>query len=80
MAVTNFLVSSLPAYVQDNQDILIKNFALVGRDTRSHIGIQTGVKLDAHLNFLDVSPVLQDGSACGFNALDEFEQLLKEIK
>ena len=43
MAVTNFLVSTLPAYVQDNQDILIKNFALVGRDTRAHIGIQTGV-------------------------------------
>ena len=73
MAVTNFLVSTLPAYVQDNQDILIKNFALVGRDTRAHIGIQTGVKLDAHLNFLDVRPVLQDGSTCGFNALDEIE-------
>ena len=71
MAVTNFLVSSLPAYVQDNKDILIKNFALVGRDTRSRIGLQTGVKLDAHLNYFELNSVLQDGSACGFDPLDE---------
>lgn len=73
MAVTNFLVTSLPAYVQDNQDILIKNFALVGSDTRSRIALQTGVKNDAHINVLDIRPVLQDGKTCGFNALDEIE-------
>lgn len=71
MAVTNFLVSSLPAYVQDNRDLLIKNFALVGRDTRSRIGLQTGVKLDAHLNYFELNAVLQDGSTCGFNPMDE---------
>ena len=46
----NFLVSSLPDYVQTNQDLLIKNFALVGTDTRKRIGLQTGVKKDAYLN------------------------------
>lgn len=71
MAVTNFLVSSLPAYVQTNQDIIVKNFALVGTDTRRRIGLQTGVKKDAYLNYLDLNPVLQDGSGCGFNPLDE---------
>ena len=42
MAVTNFVVSGLSNYVQTNQDIIIKNFALVGTDTRKRIGIQTG--------------------------------------
>lgn len=71
MAVTNFLVSSLPAYVQENRDLLIKNFALVGTATRSRIGLQTGVKKSAYLNYFDLTPVLQDGSGCGHNPLDE---------
>ena len=71
MAVTNFLVSSLPAYVQENRDLLIKNFALVGTATRSRIGLQTGVKKSAYLNYFDFTPVLQDGSGCGHNPLDE---------
>lgn len=66
MASTNFVVTSLPAYVQDNRDILLKNFALVGDGTRSRISIQTGIKKDAYINFLDLSPVLQDGTACEF--------------
>ena len=70
MAVTNFIVSSLPAYVQENRDLLIKNFALVGEGTRRRISIQTGVKGKAAINFLDLTPVLQDGSACAFEALD----------
>ena len=69
--VTNFLVSSLPAYVQENRDLLIKNFALVGTDTRRRIGLQTGVKKSAYLNYLELNGVLQDGSGCGHNPLDE---------
>ena len=68
---TNFDVSGLSAYVQDNRDLLIKNFALVGTDTRSRISIQTGVKGSANINFLEVAAVLQDGSGCGFTAADE---------
>ena len=78
--VTNFLVNSLPAYIQDNRDIIIKNFALVGTDTRTRIGLQTGVKLNAHLNFLALNPVLQDGASCGFNPLDEIVLSQKTIQ
>lgn len=70
MAVTNFLVSSLPNYVQENKEIIVANFALAGVATRGRIGIQTGVKSSAHLTYLDLAPTLQDGSGCGFNPLD----------
>lgn len=73
MAVTNFLVSSLPAYVEQNRDLIIKNFALVGTGTRSRIALRTGVKSGQKIPFLDFSIVLQDGSTCGFNPLDEAE-------
>ena len=68
MANVNFLVSSLPDYVQTNRDILLKTFALAGSGTRERMTIQTGVKLNAYVNFLDIDPTLQDGSACGFSA------------
>jgi len=71
MAITNFLVSSLPAYVQENRDLLIKNFALVGTATRRRIALQTGIKKSANINYLDLNPILQDGSSCGHNPLDE---------
>ena len=71
MAVTNFLVNSLPAYVQENRDLLIKNFALVGTNTRRRIGLQTGIKKSAYLNYLELNGVLQDGNGCGHNPLDE---------
>ena len=64
----NFVVSGLPAYVQENKEMLIKNFALIGGGTRSRISIQTGVKSSAAINFLEVNPTLQDGNVCGFTA------------
>ena len=80
MAVTNFLVSNLPAYVAENREMIIKSFGLVGAGTRARIGIQTGVKSSAHLNYLDLTPVFQDGSGCGFNPLDEIELTQKTIE
>ena len=71
MAVTNFLVSSLPAYVEQHRDLIIKNFALAGAGTRSRIALRTGVKSGAKIPFLDFGINLQDGSGCGFNPLDE---------
>ncbi len=68
MASTNFVVSSLPAYVQDNKDLIIKNFALVGTASRQRFGIQTGIKTSAYLNYLELNPTLQDGKGCGFSA------------
>ena len=64
MAVNNFIVSSLPAYVAENRDLLLKNFGLVGGGTRSRIGIQTGVKFKENLNYLEIEPTLQDGLNC----------------
>lgn len=80
MAVTNFLVSSLPDYVQNNRDLIIKSFALVGTATRRHIGLQTGIKKSAYLNYLDLVPSFQDGSSCGFNPLDSITLTHKEIE
>lgn len=71
MAVTNFLVSSLPDYVKENRDVLIKNFALVGTATRQRIGLQTGVKKSANLNYFELGATLQDGAGCGHNPIDE---------
>lgn len=68
MATSGYVVSSLPNYVKENTDLLIKNFALVGTETRRrNITIQTGVKLDEYINYLEVDPTLQDGTGCGFD-------------
>lgn len=79
MAVLNFLVDSLPAYVQTNRDVILSNFALVGRDTRSRIGVQTGIKKSAYLNYLNIAPVFQDGNNCVFNPLDSITLTQREI-
>lgn len=74
MATNNFIVTSLPAYVQESRDLLLKNFALVGTATRRRgITLQTGVKKDAYINYLEVDPTLQDGTGCGFSALGDVE-------
>lgn len=68
--VTNYIVSGLSSYVEQNRDLIIGSFGLANRDTRSRVGIQTGVKSSAALHYLAVDPVVQDGSSCGFNPLD----------
>ena len=73
MAVTNYLVSSLPAYVEQSRDLIIKNFALAGAGTRGRIGLRTGVKSGVKIPYLDFTLALQDGSGCAFNPLDEAE-------
>ena len=80
MAVTNFLVSSLPAYVKTNEDLIVKSFALVGTETRRRIGLQTGIKKNAYLNYLDLTPSFQDGAGCGFNPLDSITLSQREIR
>ena len=69
-AVTGFNVSGLTAYVEENRDLIIGSFGLANRDTRSRVSIQTGVKGSMHLHYLGLTPVVQDGSSCGFNAQD----------
>ena len=68
MASKNFVVTGLPDYVQNNKDLLVKNFGLVGGATRQRISIQTGIKGSAALEYLEVDPVFQDGKECTFNA------------
>ena len=80
MAVTNFLVSTLPDYVQNNRDLIIKSFALANTGTRARIGIQTGIKKSAYLNYMALTAVFQDGSSCGFNPLDEINLGQKAIE
>lgn len=80
MAVSNFLVNTLPAYVEENRDLLIRNFALVGTDTRKRIGLQTGIKSKARLYDLTAGIVLQDGSTCGFNPLDTLTLANRDIE
>ena len=65
MATENFLVDSLPAYVKENRDLLIKRVVL-GGGTIERMAKQTGIKQDAYLNYLDLAPILQDGKGCGF--------------
>ena len=66
--MSNFVVTSLPAYVQENRDLLIKNFALVGGETRKRISVQTGIKKDEYINYLNLTPTFQSGTGCGFSA------------
>lgn len=80
MPTTNPVVSGLSAYIEQNREVLIKNFALVGSDTRSRIGIQTGIKTKEHLHYLDVAPTLQSGVACGFEAAGTITLSQREIQ
>lgn len=80
MPVANFIVTSLPAYVEENRDLLLKNFGLVGGSIRNRIGIQTGIKLKEHLNYLEVAPTLQDGSVCELEPAGDVTLTNREIE
>lgn len=80
MATNNFIVTSLPAYVQESKDMLLTNFALVGTATRRRgITIQTGIKTSAYINYMEVDPTLQDGTDCGFSASGDIELTQRKI-
>ncbi|MBQ3414511.1 MAG: hypothetical protein IJH39_04020 [Clostridia bacterium] len=65
-----YTVTGLSSYVEVNKDTLIKNVILGydKGDTIANMRKQLGVKGTQRLNYLDVDPVLQDGSGCGFSA------------
>lgn len=77
--MANFVVTTLPAYVQENKDLLIKNFALVG-GTRNRISVQTGIKSTGRINFLEIAPTLQDGHACGFTSAGDVSLSQRNIE
>ena len=78
MATTNFIVSELPAYVKENQEVLIDQVAIMG-PTINRMAKQTGIKKSAYLNYLDVTPVLQPGAGCGFTPQGESELTDREL-
>ena len=67
---SGYTTSALTAYVEVNKDVLVKGIVLgtVKGDTIPRLRKQLGVKTKERLNYLDVDPAIQDGSACGFNA------------
>lgn len=62
----NFIVSSLPDYVQQNRDLVIREIVL-GARTISRMRKQTGIKGSAALNYLDIKPTIQAGGGCAYN-------------
>lgn len=80
MAAKNFIVDSLPAYVQENKDMLLKNFALAGEGIRKRISIQTGIKSSARLNYLEITPEFQQGGDCAFTPQGAVELTQRTIE
>ena len=61
----NIIVSSLPEYVEQNRDQLIRRVVLQTR-TITHMVPQLGIKTKAAVNYLDVDPKFQDGRGCKY--------------
>lgn len=80
MATENFIVTSLPEYVQNNREVLVNKFGLLGNGTRQRISIQTGVKGKAALNYLAMDVVLQDGAECAFSPEGTAELTQRDIE
>lgn len=75
----NFIVDDLPAYVENNRDLLIRDIVLSG-GTINRMTVQTGIKKSAYVNYLDVDPELQDGTGCGFSAQGDIELTQRPIE
>ena len=74
----NIITTSLPAYVQENREVLIDEIVFRSPSI-ARMGKQTGIKKSAYLNYLDVRPVFQPGKGCGFTPQGEVELLDREI-
>lgn len=60
------IVTSLPAYVEQNRDI-IRTTSIIGSRTAQLFTRQSGVKGSAAINILNTSIAFGDGAACGWN-------------
>lgn len=65
-----YTVSGLSAYVETRKDVLIKDIVLGGvkGDTIQNLSKQLGIKTKERINYLNLTPALQDGQGCGFSA------------
>lgn len=65
-----YKVDTLPAYIKQNRDILIKK-SVLGAPSVDKFTVQPDSKGTVAINLMDVAAVLQDGAACGFSAQGE---------
>lgn len=68
--MSGYSTSALTAYVQENQDVLIKDIVLgngLKGATIPELNIQTGVKTSERIHYMDTDVVLQEANGCGFN-------------
>lgn len=72
-------VSSLPAYVEQNRDILISQ-TVMGADSLRYFRKMTGVKGKAAINLMDLTPTVVCGTTCGFSAGNAVALTQKEIQ
>lgn len=79
---SGYTVSGLTTYVENNKDVLIKDIVLGGvyGDTIANLAKQLGVKTKERLNYLNVDPVLQDGTGCGFSANGKTEFTERDLE
>lgn len=79
---SGYTVSSLPNYVEENRELLIKNVVLGASkgDTIANVRKQLNIKGKENLNYLNVDPALQNGRGCGFNASGSTEFTDREIE
>lgn len=65
-----YTVSGLSAYVETRKDALVKDLVLGGvkGDTIPNLAKQLGIKTKERINYLDVTPAIQNGQGCGFSA------------
>lgn len=63
-------VSGLSEYVQTRKDVLVRDLVLggVSGDTIAKLAKQLGIKTSEKINYLNVTPTIQDGQGCGFSA------------
>ena len=70
--------SGLTAYVEQNKDQILSSIVLGGK-TISRMTKQVGIKTRAMINYLDLDPVFQDGSDCGFTPQGDVVLTQREI-
>lgn len=70
--------SELTAYIEQNKDKVIYQFVL-GSTTIGKMKKQTGIKTSAKINYLELDPVFQDGSECGFTPQGDVKLTQRQI-
>jgi len=69
--MSNYTVSALTDYIKTNESVILRDTILgsgIKGETIPMMRKQLGVKTSERLNYLDVTPVLQAVTGCGFSA------------